>query len=120
MPYPEYEARWLDYEVGALSDVVDYLCGKPGNLLTLKTFVEAKPEGLHLKGLWANVLRTFGLVDPELPERLGGLLTKPATPKIRMSRPPPPALFHLDLSIQCPPGSVGCPEKKSWTRLMST
>ncbi len=92
MTYSEYEARWLDYEVGALSDVVDYLCGKPGNLLTLKTFVEAKPEGLHLKGLWANVLRTFGLVDPELPERLGGLLTKPAIPKIRMSRTPPSPL----------------------------
>ena len=90
--YSEYEDRWLDYEVGALWDVVDYLCGKPGNLLTLKTYLQEKPEGLHLKGLWANVLRTFGLVDPELPDRLGVLLTKPETPKIRRSKEPPSPL----------------------------
>jgi uncharacterized protein YbcC (UPF0753/DUF2309 family) len=92
MTYSDYEDRWLDYEVGALWDVVDYLCGKPGNLLTLKTYVEEKHEGLHLKGLWANVLRTFGLVDPELPDRFGDLLTKPETRKVRMSKEPPSPL----------------------------
>jgi uncharacterized protein YbcC (UPF0753/DUF2309 family) len=92
MAFSEYEGRWLAYEVGALWGVVAYLCGSPGNLLTLKKFVEQNPEGLHLKGIWVNVLRTFGLVDPELPDRLGDLLTKPATPKIRISREPPSPL----------------------------
>jgi len=86
--FSEYEDRWLAYEVGALREVVAYLCGSPGNLGTLQKFVQQKPEGLHLKGLWANVLRTFGLVDPELPDRLGDLLTKPAPPKIRKSKEP--------------------------------
>ena len=120
LTFSHYEDRWLDYEVGALWDVVNYLCGKPGNLLTLKAFVEEKPEGLHLKGLWANVLRTFGLIDPELPDRLGDLLTKPETQKIHMIQRIPQVLSHLDLSIPCPPGSVGSPAKKSWTRLMNT
>ncbi len=38
------------------------------------------------------MLRTFGLVDPELPDRLGDLLTQPETKKIRMSKEPPSPL----------------------------
>ena len=95
LAYSEYENRWLAYEGGALQDVVAYLCGNPGNLVTLQQNVQEKPEGLHLKGLWVNVLRAFGLVDPELPDRLGDLLTKPASPKISKKSKEPPSPLSL-------------------------
>ena len=90
--FSDYRNMWLAYEEGALQDVVAYLCGKAGNLVTLQNSVRDTPEHLHLKGLWVTVLRIFGLVDPDLPDRLGDLLTQPASPKIRTSKEPPDPL----------------------------
>ena len=92
LAFSEYQDRWLSYERAALPNVVSYLCGSPGNLKTLQKYAQQHPGRLHLKCLWAHVLRTFGLVDPELPEQLGDLLTKPASSKIGTGKEPPSPL----------------------------